>query len=249
MSIPKRVVYLSGPEDDAFTEAAMKFRLIYEGKLRSTNRDPREEDADYLAVHKHIIRTQFHEQLKFLWNTKRVLREKIISPSENWPRGPIAPERLEQIPKDKKFPGYIRLHDLVAELYPDRGFRFLPLVVEQYDLLCSIDILFLRRDGPGSFLHAGDLDNRIKTLIDALRPPRIPNEFVGANNSPISPLPGQDPFYVLLEDDRLVTHLSVETDVLLDPPTDDETDASKVKLIVTVELRPSRSTMFNLSFV
>jgi len=35
------------------------------------------------------------------------------------------------------------------------------------------------------------------------------------------PAEGKDPFYCLLEDDRLVSHLEVETDTLLDTPTGD----------------------------
>jgi hypothetical protein len=137
----------------------------------------------------------------------------------------------------------------MAELYPNRGFRFLPLVVQQFEILCSLDILFLRRDVPGNLLTAGDIDNRIKTLIDALRPPIKPNEFVGANNAPIVPLPGQDPFYVLMEDDKQVSHFAVETDTLLDPPVETENDVSRVKLVITVELRPFRGTLFNMGFV
>jgi hypothetical protein len=59
----------------------------------------------------------------------------------------------------------------------------------------------------------------------------------------------ENPFYVLLEDDKQVTRLSVETDTLLDPKSDDEDDASKVKLVITVELRPYDGTLFSLGFI
>jgi hypothetical protein len=77
--------------------------------------------------------------------------------------------------------------------------------------------LFLRRDIPGSAIGAGDLDNRIKTLIDTLRRPLNANKARGNE----MPAEGEDPFYCLLEDDRLVSHLEVETDTLLDTPTGD----------------------------
>ncbi|GAB4225394.1 MAG: hypothetical protein Kow0032_01140 [Methyloligellaceae bacterium] len=95
-------------------------------------------------------------------------------------------------------------------------------------------------------ISAGDLDNRIKTLIDALRRPRSKNELVEQHQNPGK---GEDPFYCLLEDDDQVSALTVETDTLLDPPNDDENDLRKVKIVVAVELKPYLVTMFNLSFV
>ena len=107
-----------------------------------------------------------------------------------------------------------------------------------------MSILFLRRDIPGSIISAGDIDNRIKTVIDGLRRPRNGKELVGNE----TPQAGEDPFYVLLEDDKQVTHLEVETDTLLDPPTGGAFDHRLVRLLITVDLRPYNVTMFNLSF-
>ncbi len=94
-------------------------------------------------------------------------------------------------------------------------------------------------------ISAGDIDNRIKTVIDALRRPRNQAELVGDD---ATPGPDEDPFFCLLEDDKMVSHFSVETDTLLDPPTNEEADQRKAKLIITVELRPYYVTTFNLSF-
>ena len=106
-------------------------------------------------------------------------------------------------------------------------------------------VLFLRHDIPGSAIQAGDIDNRIKTLIDALRLPQNKNELVEADEHPGE---GEDPFFCLLEDDNQVSSFAVETDTLLDPP-DGPNEGRSVKLIVTVELRPYFATPFNLSFV
>ena len=125
--------------------------------------------------------------------------------------------------------------EVLAEQYREFGYRFVPLVRDEISLLCSLSILFLRRDIPGSALSAGDIDNRIKTVIDALRRPRHANELVGSE----TPAAGEDPFFCLLEDDSQVSHLEVETDTLLDPPTDDRSDDSRARLVVTVELRPT----------
>ena len=126
------------------------------------------------------------------------------------------------------------MSEIVANNYKEFGYRFLPLVREDISLLCSVSILFLRRDIPGSIISAGDLDNRIKTIIDGLRRPRNAKELVGNE----TPKPGEDPFFVLLEDDSQVTHLEVETDTLLDPPSGGHFDHRLVRLVVTVELRP-----------
>jgi hypothetical protein len=87
----------------------------------------------------------------------------------------------------------------------------------------------------------GDIDNRLKTIIDALRLPGNAKELVGYE----TPAEGEDPFYCLLEDDKQVTQLSVETDTLLDPLKNDK---FFVRLVITVDIHPYYVTMFNLSF-
>lgn len=219
----------------------MRFRLSYEGELRPTQRDAVGSQPDPLAVHKHRIRRAFHLQLKELWRTNKFLREHKMNPREShipvtqgggWWGSEPAKERP--------------MSEVIAEQYREFGYRFVPLVREQISLLCSLEILFLRRDIPGSIITAGDIDNRIKTIIDALRRPRSQNELV---NDDIAPRDGEDPFYCLLEDDSQVSHLVVETDTLLDPATNDDADHRKARLIITVELKPYYATMFNLSFV
>ena len=111
----------------------------------------------------------------------------------------------------------------------------------KYRSSALLRILFLRRDIPGSLISAGDLDNRIKTLIDTLRRPLNANDLRG-NETPAG---DEDPFYCLLEDDKLVSHLEVETDTLLDAPSGDMRQA---RLVITVELKPYDVTMLNLSF-
>lgn len=205
----------------------MRFRLTYEGPLRATQGEPRNGQVEprRRAAHKHAIRKHFHKQLKELWNTDKFLKETTL-PSE-----PGTPSWADQAP----------MFEVVANMYCENGYRFVPLVREGLHLLCAIDVLFLRRDIPGSVIEAGDVDNRLKTLIDALRKPRIASELV-ENEIPAS---DEDPFYCLLEDDKYVTKLSVETDTLLDPPND---DGSHVRLVITVDIRPYYITMLNLSF-
>jgi hypothetical protein len=216
MSTPHRAVLLSGPEDDLeLGKPLVKFRLTYEGCLRPTQRDARSEERNPLAAHKHYVRRAFHRQLKHLWHTNQFLREcKVDHSILPGAFGPGFHENVELIP----------MLEAVESQYHQFGYRFVPLVIEEWQLLCSLDVLFLRRDIPGSAFTAGDIDNRIKTLIDALRCPRSQNELVGDDARPRN---GEDPFFCLLEDDKQISHFAVETDTLLDPPSDDEEDQRK----------------------
>jgi hypothetical protein len=221
----------------------MRFRLTYEGELRASQRDAENNQRDRLAEHKQVIRKVFHRQLKHLWNTNKFLKERREDPSsKSADHRPVSDGKAYYGGEDyEKVP----LWEAVARKYCENGYRFVPLVREEISLLCSLQILFLRRDIPGSVISAGDLDNRIKTLIDTLRRPQNANELRG-NETPSA---DEDPFYCLLEDDKLVSHLEVETDTLLDPPTGDSlADMRQVRLIITVELKLYDVTLFNLSF-
>jgi hypothetical protein len=88
-----------------------------------------------------------------------------------------------------------------------------PLVSEAGGFTCSLEILFLRRGQPGDLIASGgDIDNRIKVLLDGLRMPKDGAEFGG-----LAIDVGEDPFFCLLEDDNLVTNITVTTDRLLTP--------------------------------
>ncbi len=219
----------------------MRFRLVYEGELKASQRDPLNGQSDKMAEHKQSIRKAFHKQLKYLWETNKFLREHRMDSRPRHPNQRPVDYADSIWSEDKKIP----MVEWVAGNYVENGYRFVPLVRDGISLLCSLDILFLRRDIPGNVIGAGDLDNRIKTLIDALRRPRNGQELRG-NEKPDQ---GEDPFFCLLEDDKLVTQLAVETDTLLDPPLNKgDADLRQVRVIITVELKPYDVTLFNLSF-
>jgi len=92
------------------------------------------------------------------------------------------------------------------------GHLFLPIVTSRLDLMAHLDILFLRPGTPGSvIIKGGDIDNRLKTLFDALQ---IPDDNqVGAD----PPRADEQPFFCALENDVLITRVNVETDRLLKP--------------------------------
>lgn len=106
------------------------------------------------------------------------------------------------------------------------AFTFLPLVAPALDLVAALRITMLRPGEPGAIVHGGDLDNRIKTLLDALGVPSAADAIPRGE----SPAEGEHPLFVLLDDDRLVTDVEVKTDRLLDA----RGDGSEVLLLIHV---------------
>ena len=237
-----RIVLLPPLGDELKEPPVLKFRLYYEGPLRATQRDPEPSQRNRLAKHKHEIRRCFHSQLKFLWRNHKYLSEysRFRDTADNRPIYESGAFLAGGPDGEIKIP----LVDYVAGNFQQNEYRFVPLVCEEFSLLVSLRILFMRRDTPGSALQAGDLDNRIKTLIDCLQKPKNANELVGNER----PLEGEDPFFCLLEEDKLVSHFEVETDMLLEDTVSLQHDRSKVRLVVSVEIRPYLPTFFNLAF-
>jgi hypothetical protein len=89
-----------------------------------------------------------------------------------------------------------------------RGLRFVSTL--DSSMVCHLSLLVLRPGDPGKIItEGGDLDNRLKTFIDALRIPK-------ANELP-APNPGDvpEPFYCVLDDDSQIVGFSVIGDILL----------------------------------
>jgi hypothetical protein len=119
------------------------------------------------------------------------------------------------------------------------AWRFQPLVTSRRHLHCHLKILFLRPGPPGKLISdGGDIDNRIKTLFDALRAPT-------ADELPNPAPPGDGLVCCLLEDDSLITGFEVEADQLLGgeagsgPPI----HPSHVRLVIQVTVKNSQSVM------
>lgn len=118
------------------------------------------------------------------------------------------------------------------------GHTFAPLVSEKFGVVAELDILMLRAMSPGALVHGGDIDNRLKTLLDALSAPAQSTQVTDA----MRPTSTEDPLFVLLDDDRLVTRMNVDTDRLLDPPQKDA-----VRLTIRVTLKVIDPMMVNIS--
>lgn len=116
------------------------------------------------------------------------------------------------------------------------GINYFPIVSEKVFTVAELDILMLRPGDPGLItVGGGDLDNRLKTLLDGLQPPNPNDTFVPENFDRTQPVA------CLLQDDKLITRLNVETDRLLEP----DVHGNEVVMIVQVLIRASSPRMCN----
>lgn len=208
-------------------EGALEFRLTYEGiLLAETGRDDVVRRSR--ATHKQEIRKALHPQLRRLWNTSPYLTS------------------------DQPNPGSIILgnkydrHSIegLSQNFAKFGYNFVPLATRELEVFCSVDILFLRFGEPGHLINRkGDVDNRLKTLFDALTVPRTADQL----GSYRTPTPDEVPFFCLLEDDSIITRASVESDVLLQPVSDPPSD-NDARVVMTVKIRPGRVKAENIGF-
>ena len=211
----------------------MEFRLTYQGLLLATQKDPLSGQADARAEHKRDIRRKFHLQLKRLWDINPYLKhgypvEFDCTSSSN--------------PKTAKS-YHTTIAEWLAPKYHRNGYNFVPLVRSNLALLCHLNILFLRPDTPGNVLASGDIDNRLKTLFDALRLPQGNNELTLY----AKPSADEEPFFCLLEDGSLISKVSVETDVMLEP-NDGRIEKNDASLVIGVTIRPYIISPANESF-
>jgi hypothetical protein len=140
---------------------------------------------------KQALRRSFHSQL-----------------SQFWLQNPLRDSRHLWDESDKLYKGEAKIGRTIG------SFHFIPLVNEYLYFVADLQIQLLRSEPPGSTkAQSGDLDNRIKTLLDALRMPRSAEE-IPKNDYPRD---GEQPFFCLLEDDALINSFSVTTHRWLEP--------------------------------
>lgn len=166
------------------------------------------------AKDKHALRRYFHDQLRCLWD-----------------QVPLTDYRNEYLSESVK-QGEISL------IHPIGHFKFVPLVSSRLHLVAELKITLLRPGPPGQLIsQSGDIDNRLKTLLDALKVPKEPTALPQDE----SPLENETPFFCLLEDDSLITAVSVETDRLLEVSS----DPNEVLLLIHVTTRITRAIWGN----
>lgn len=196
----------------------MHFKLTYAGQLLAHRTDDR---LPQRSLHVHKIRQDFHKQLKALWAQHPIL-------ARGYTTLPVLGSRT------------------LNHSFMTGGFDFRAIATEANGLICELDVLLLRHGPPGRTVY--DLDNRLKTIFDALRKANSPNELgAGTKNPALAPTEDERPFFVLLEDDKLITHVSVTSDMLLEP-VDGVAPDEAVRLIIGVTVRPYNVTVDNVEF-
>ncbi|MDR1361403.1 MAG: hypothetical protein LBJ18_03860 [Rickettsiales bacterium] len=127
------------------------------------------------------------------------------------------------------------------------GLDWNPIITPNLKLLAELDVLLLHPEITGQ--ARSDIDNRMKTLLDGLRAPQ--NEHEAGENTPRD----IGPIYTLLDDDHLVTRISVNTSHLLSTeqfvyngnrPINNE---PPLFMIIDVNVRVSEGTLENLPFM
>lgn len=177
----------------ASLELPITQRFVYDDEPKSADtvefrlvydgRLPAQSRSNARVSEKHEIRKVFHKQLAELCKTH---------------------------------PGLVRFKLVQGSFAHFRRdpFLFAPLISRNVGgAYATLDILFLRRDHPGSVLDNSDLDNRIKVLFDALKVPKEAGELT----DDMRPDEDENPFYCLLDDDSLITSVNITTDRLLTP--------------------------------
>ncbi|MGY4317246.1 hypothetical protein [Bradyrhizobium sp. JR3.5] len=184
----------------------MKFTIVFEGDI------PPRPQSTLKQIHE--IRLGLAPQIAELWKF-----EPLASEGKKWLKEP-----------EEGDGGYATLER--------RGDRvFAPLVSKRNDMHCELYITFLRQQAPGQLIsEGGDIDNRLKTFLDALSVP--PH----AQAREFQTIAASEPIFCLLQDDALVTKLAVETDRLLRPSS----NKFDMVAVVQVHVKATKLTFGNI---
>jgi hypothetical protein len=169
------------------------------------------------AAGKHQIRQALHSQVKALCSSK-----SFAVAFENDRKG-TRPEGEEP-------------------LYTDIGDkRYWFLISEHLATVVNLSITLLVPHEVGRIVHnGGDIDNRVKTLFDALRVPSLASEIPAGDSFDY----GTDGMYCLLQDDKLINRVTLRSYQNY-APIDPET----VMVLLEVETKITRALWGNLHFV
>jgi hypothetical protein len=115
------------------------------------------------------------------------------------------------------------------------GVEFISIISPALNLLAELDVIVMHPELLGC--ARGDIDNRMKTLLDCLKRPQDLTEVPDSCKK-------MKYMYTLLDDDKLVTRLNVNTTHLLDAKNENE-----LQLIITVNFRPFITSITNLPFI
>ena len=203
----------------------MRISLTYDGPLPSGARDTVRGQQI-----KHDMRVRFSSALRRRWTQQNPVLMDFYT--RGLPVEPFVENKFCRDDPDRPFFQVL-----------SNGYKFIPLVNRRNRLLCELTITLHRREGAFQPVIRGDLDNRIKTLFDALRMPRRNNEIHWSLSGD-----GRTELFCVLEDDSLISKLTVET-----APRSDYAEAQRlpapdspgdpVRVDMTVTLRHHESEM------
>lgn len=199
-------------------KGVMRFRLVYDGDLGSSGNSSK-KPGSVLRIREYLS-----PQLQRLWETHNSLKVLARDGVVRRPGATIVINDPSRSPRDlaRQFPNQF---EYLGDCIRVGEKTYTPLVRQSLSLACELNILFLRDQDPGDvFTQSGDLDNRIKTLFDALRMPKKDEQDQAT--------PESEHLYCLLEDDALISDFSVQTDRLLM----NEPGKHRVVLIIDVRL-------------
>jgi len=207
----------------------MKLTLTFEGQLPSSGNGSKK------LAKKWETRHAFHHQLSELWRVNDVLKHMAAVTVPLGGFTMIEQHHSEPHEDFARDDGGERLW--LYEPINKHGRNFIPLVRDSMALTCALDILFLRKEEPGKIVQqGGDIDNRLKTLIDGLRMPMHVEEMAESEAMP-------DLMYCLLESGTLISDMRIRTDRLLTSPQGNPKEA---RLVVEVTAKALRATTYNL---
>ena len=200
----------------------MKFRLTYSGPVKSSGNKPKPKN-------KHEMRLAFHDQLANLWQVNPILQEFSHTEAPTLERA-IEPDFLATYNErlSDNIPTKYRYSELLIREHKDHGIQWHPLITIENKLVCELSILMLRPNDNRSVVQGGDIDGRVKTIFDSLSIPRsgdVLSKFPEHNGT----------FYTLLSDDSLISKVGIDTDELLELPTDH--DDNYAQLVIEVNTR------------
>jgi hypothetical protein len=158
------------------------------------------------------LRRIFHQQLKRLWTVNSLLN--------NWSIG-----GTDAI-------SYLRINTArIGE------FEYVPLVTKALCVECALDFRILRStEKPG---NQSDIDNQIGVFFDALKRPQDGSQLGKEGGARIVPKDDEKPFFVLVDDDKLITKMSSVSDELLYPVNGGSSiDPNDVRVTIDVYIRP-----------
>lgn len=169
------------------------------------------------ASGKHAIRIALHSQIKALC-------------SDSMFKG-LFESNAEKVKQNTGKPLYIE--------HAHKKFYF--LVSEHLRTVVDLDICLLLPHDVGAIVNnGGDLDNRIKTLFDALRIPITTAEIPPSDSFDYS----SDGMYCLLQDDKLINKITIQGFKDYDPIA-----ADSVRCTIRVTTKITAALYGNLSFI